>query len=1151
LGHIYAVEADTLLTNAAATLPSDSWQTGADSAETLAAIDVDSDISLDTLTALDADSDTSSAAAVNAFSANDALIPPDTTYGVPKIFFLHEKRSVKSTDTLIAPQLRELASSPASPQNDYGGLSVAGYKSFGFSVGELGEINLEQGLEVTVSGEVRPGTTLSAHLSDEGTTIDGATREISDFDMMNVRLTNKKFSVVAGDQYALWPEGGILSGQKKIVGISASVTPGKSGVSVSAFGSFSGGNHTVQTVRGREGVQGPYYLTGRSEAGIITPVDGTVKVRVNGKDLAEGRDMDFIVDYDIGAVTFNPRVLIRQEDLIRIEYEYKAFDYRRTFAGGGVSYRTADSVFSIRGNLWSESDEKNNPIEMELSEEEKEILRGGVSGSAYLAPTARAVSPQDVAKMSVYYPLYKKVDNDAGDTILVYAPYNPLRPDDIRDFYTAVFTPAQTGTAGADYVINDTIQRGQFVYRYAGKGLGNYTALAPIAAPVRETAGEIDARLKLRRVSAALNVAGKDNDKNLFSTLDNHGNLSSAVMFKLNAGEKTLDRRTLWANVDYRYRSRNFRDEIFSANERKERWDETSADSEAAVTDGSNGREFQSWETKIGGTAAKGVEASVGAGQTFIDSMTETEKVTGDARTRFMRDKMGFDVSGAFFKHHLSDIDISYRRQAKLSYSPSKTWESFIQYGDEWRADTAGRGGGHVSGTAETVYRPMNLRQNVNFTQYRRGESFFESADSGYALTWTQSAAFNPLDRWRLSGDGRWRSVKIYDSNGTSGQNVSSTFLMSAVSEIEPTSMGFSSRQEYRVNQELASRFEQKMFYIGKGLGTHAFDSTVGEFRPSANGDHIVQEVEIYDNVSSTTVRKTTLSGDWYFRPAKKIRGILNDLTFSGVLLAEEHIDARNRRAASYIPGFLSLFPPDDYGVDTSEGAVSSRPTYTDLSYRQDIDYHVSGSIYKSRLYLLPCLRFVRGYKEPTFETAVKTERKKGRLLLSLEPKYLSVKREPQRPASDKDNSERESDCRDISVEFAQSVEFWKTFEFYVRERGGKIFNNANERGQPVSLDSSAYFHIKPGITHRPKAGGSAELSYMFSYLPCKYELDYRMAGGQRPGTSHIITAFSDINAGKHFNLSGLYRGELSKAPGEENFAPMTHVFSLRVKAFL
>jgi len=1075
---------------------------------------------------------------------------PDTTYGIPAIFSLHEKRSVKSIDTLIAPSLRELALSAQTQKEDYGGLNVSGYKSFGVSVGELGEINLEQGLEVTIEGEIRPGTTLGAYLSDQGSTIDGSTREISDFDMMNVSLTNKNFSVTAGDRYALWPEGGILSGQKKIVGISAAVTPEKTGAAVNAFGSFSGGNHTVQTVRGREGVQGPYYLTGKGEAGIITPVDGTVKVRANGRDLTEGRDEDFTVDYDIGAVTFNPRVLIRQEDLIRIEYEYKAFDYRRTFIGGGASYHTADTVFSIRGNLWSESDDMNNPIEMELSETEKEILRSGKNGSAYTAPTARPVNPLDVAKMSVYYPLYKKkYDDNAGDTILIYTPYDPLRPDDVRDFYTAGFTPAQTGTAGADYVIDSTVQRGQFVYKYAGKGLGGHTALAPIAAPARETAGEIEARLKLRRVSAALNVAGKENDKNLFSTLDNDDNLSSAVMFKLNAGEKTLDRRTLWADFDYRYRSRNFSDEIFSANERKELWDETSADNGDGIADISRGSEFQSLETMVGVTIVKGAEISAGAGQTFIDSLKETEKVTGDVRTLFMRDKMGFDVGGALFKHYLSDKDVSYRRQARLSFRPSTAWESFIHYGDEWRADTAGYGGGHVSGTAEAAYLPVNLRQNVNLTQYRRGDGFFESADSGYALTWNQSAAFNPHSLWRLTGDSKWRSVKI---NGSPRQNTAptstSTFLMTAVSEIEPTSQGFSSRQEYRVNQELASRFEQKMFYIGKGLGTHAFDSAAGEFRPSANGDHIIQEVEIYDNVSSTTVRKTTLSGDWYFRPRKKIRGILNDLSWSGILSAEEHIDARNHKAVSYIPGYLSLYPPDE-SADTSANAVSSTPTYTDISYRQDIDYIVSGSIYKSRLYLLPSLRVVRGYREPAFETAVKTERKKGRLLLSAEPKYLSVKREPQHSASD--NLSSELNLRDVSAEIVQSVEFWNTFEFYIRERGGKIFNNSHNRELSVPFDSSAYFQIKPGIAHRPIAGGIAEISYTFSYVPYNGELDYRMAGGQRAGTSHIITIFSDINAGKHFNLSALYRGEQSRAIGEEKFAPMTHVFSLQVKAFL
>ncbi|MCL2220130.1 MAG: hypothetical protein FWC23_08560 [Chitinispirillia bacterium] len=1061
----------------------------------------------------------------------------DDSIPAPAVFFLHQKMTVPSiaalVDSALGDTARVLPGAVISSGGDGGNLSISGYKSFGVSIGELGEVSLEQGLEAQIEGEVRSGTTLRAALSDQGSSIDGSTREISDFDLMQVELTNDKFTITAGDQFAEWADGGILSGQKKIVGISAEVRPGRA--AAGAFMSFSGGSHTVQTVRGREGVQGPYYLTGRGEAGIITPVSGTVKVRVNGDDLVEGVDADFAVDYDIGAVTFNPRVLIGKDDFIRVEYEYKSFDYRRTFAGGGAAYYTRDSVLTVRGILWSESDDKNNPIEMQLSSREKDILKNSGNNPAYAASTARPVHPLDVARTSVFHPLYKKAyDTAAGDTVLIYTPYDPMRPDDIRDFYTASFTSIQPGTAGADYVIDTAVDRGQFVYKYAGAGRGDFTSLAPIAAPVRETAGEIQARLKSPYVNASLNIAGKESDRNLFSSIDDGTDMSSAIMFKLNAGEKRFDRRSLWGDVDYRFRSRKFSDEIFSADERREWWGSND------VADGSRGHQFQSWESTVGGAVVRGAVISVGAGQAFVDSLAETEKITTDAQLRFAGDKYGVDLGAAVFRHHQSIIDISHRRHGKFFAKPSPRWEASLDYRDEWRADTSGLGGGHFSGTAEAAYIPANLRQSLNVVRYRRGESFPGSTDTGYTLTWNQSASLSPLDKWRLTGDSRWRHTQI------DGQNRTSTFLMSAVSEIEPTAAGFSSRQEYRVNRETASRFEQKMYYIGQGLGTHAFDSTMGEFRPSPHGDHIVQEVEIYDNTSSSTVRKTTLSGDWYFKPAKKVSGILNDLAWSGVLLLEEHVDSRNGAVTTYIPGLLSLFPYE--GKDTS---LSPYPNYADLSYRQDIDYQIQGSPYRSRLYFLPGMRIIRGYKEPTFETGLLVERKKGGLLLSVEPRYFAVRRENLPGAGSMHTA---IDMSDAGAELVQRLGSGERFEYYLRERAGLITDNAPNRAgvNPAPSDSGIYIQIRPGVIHRPARGGLAELSYTFSYVPWPGPaLDYRMAGSQRPGTAHIITLHGDINAGKYFNLSCLYRGELARRVGEKEYSPMMHLFSMHVKAFL
>jgi hypothetical protein len=194
-------------------------------------------------------------------------------------------------------------------------------------------------------------------------------------------------------------------------------------------------------------------------------------------------------------------------------------------------------------------------------------------------------------------------------------------------------------------------------------------------------------------------------------------------------------------------------------------------------------------------------------------------------------------------------------------------------------------------------------------------------------------------------------------------------------------------------------------------------------------------------------------------------------------------------------------------------------------------------------------MRIVRGYMETAFETGLLAERKKGQLLLSAEPRYLSVNREDL-PAA-QSNPYNNINLRDIGAEFIQSVEYADAFTFYIRERGGRIFAGGAGRITSVPTDSSLYLQIRPGIIYRPPRKGVAELSYTFSYVPWTGELDYRMAGGQSRGTSHVITFLSDIDAGKHFNLSSMYRGELTRRPEDKSFAPMLHVFSLQVKAFL
>ena len=132
-------------------------------------------------------------------------------YGLPKIYSLYPKIRLRARDTLEEKTEKKYS---VSLLNQSENLNVSGYKSISVAAGNLGQISLEQGLDVQIGGELRPGTELKAHFSDQGSTLDGVTREISEFDMIYVTLSDPKFDILAGDQYINWPMQGILSGQK-------------------------------------------------------------------------------------------------------------------------------------------------------------------------------------------------------------------------------------------------------------------------------------------------------------------------------------------------------------------------------------------------------------------------------------------------------------------------------------------------------------------------------------------------------------------------------------------------------------------------------------------------------------------------------------------------------------------------------------------------------------------------------------------------------------------------------------------------------------------------------------------------------------------------------------------------------------------------
>jgi hypothetical protein len=580
--------------------------------------------------------------------------------GFPKIYSLFEKRFAGIHDTLVMVRdsIQRLRPNQFAEEN----LNLSGYKSINVSMGTMGTMNLEQALDVSIAGDIAPQTTLSGHLTDQGTSLEG-TREVSDFDRIYVQLDNPHYTCTVGDQYALWPvNGGMISGQKKLKGVSAGYTSSLAGLTgtVRAFGAVSGGSFTIQNVKGKGGQQGPYYLIGNGEKALIMPLHGTLSLYVNGKKCAEGPQGDYTADYEMGTVTFTPRLLIRDDDLVRIEYEYKLYDYQRTLVGGSLSASRPDSTAHVEAGVWREADDKNNPIDLILTPDDISRMSNSGDSAPPLHTSAREVDPKNVATQSDVYPLYRRSTGQNAQSAWIFTKFNKDSGLANTGFFTVWFE--EKGSGNGSYVLDDTSMR-KFptlgkIYRYVGPGAGTATDSTSIPLPQSTVLGEIKALISpLRWLSSTIDVAGMDFDRNLFSSLGDNDNRGSASDVSLLIGRRDRDRRSAWVSGRDLYVTPRYTREVMAVYDGGRSWDDTSSDIRSGLR--------QTWETNAGATVIPGLSTELSYGQYRRDNQLHTDRISGAAQLSLLK-RQTLSYEGGLFRHVLTD---DRTRRDLLSYT--------------------------------------------------------------------------------------------------------------------------------------------------------------------------------------------------------------------------------------------------------------------------------------------------------------------------------------------------------------------------------------------------------------------------------------------------------------------------------------------------
>ncbi len=1034
--------------------------------------------------------------------------------GFPRIYSLFEKRYAAANDTLVMVRDSLLRV----PQNRFSeeNLTLSGYKSINVSMGTMGNVNLEQSLDVTLSGEIAPHTTLAGHLTDQGTSLEG-TREISDLDRIYVELVNPRYTCSVGDQYMYWPvSNGLVQGQKKLKGLSFGYNPNLFGTigTVKVFGAVSAGSFTIQNIKGKGGMQGPYYCTGNGEKAFIMPLRGTVSVSVNGQKLTEGVQQDYTVDYDAGTITFMPKILIKEDDLIKFEYEYKLYDYQRTLVGAHVNEALRDSSVTVDGGLWYESDDKNRPIDLILSPEDIDRMSHANDTVAPMHSSAREVDPKEVAWQTDVYPLYKKDNNGKW----AFVKFNKDSANNNAGYFTVWF--AEKGSNQGDYSLDQNLMA-QYpklgkIYSYVGAGNGTASDSTPIPLPQSNAIGEIKTRISPQKwVSAQIDLAGMEHDQNLFSTIGDHRNSGFASDVSFLLGIKNPEKRSLWVSGKNFYVTPKYTREAIDVSEANQRWDDTTSNMRGGLR--------HSWETQGGLTIVPGLTTEASYGQFRHDNILVTDRIDFDAV--FSRQQsLSLRYNGSLFRHLASQDNT--RRDDLIFDKKLGRSDLVFNVGDEWRSyETGGNRGDEKSGVAVS-FAPLGLKESVSLMLHKKGsDGIVTASDTGRTVVWEQSFNRSINRYWNVDATAKYMDLDVYNLVRQS------TFLAAAQSDVSLVEKGFSSHQDYRVTIEQGSSFETVGIYTQPGQGNAVWSDSLGKYVLKPNGDYVLTQKEVYDSTSQQRQRKTRLCVNWSYWPQKKtLSGLFRDLSWYGALLCEENISLDyNQPASSWIPGYRSVF--------SNEKLQDPSIVLSDCSYRQNIDWTPdSMKGLHGRVFVEPDVK-----KQSTYsETGVSWG---GSIDKSVDPWFYSVE-------GTVFNAwwSNVSTSYDLADRYGVATEKYNIFHpltVYLKETAGW----AGKTGSDASDgDKGWYYRAVPGLQWQISNSGSAEASYTYSYVGLENIVDPRLAQGFSPGLTHSFDVSAHIGFNTHFSFDLTYHGEIGKTYFNANGL---HVLSMQMKAYL
>lgn len=422
---------------------------------------------------------------------------------------------VEQDDTLL---ISEPIGSYLTPEKIFGSrLKKSGSITRGINVGTNKDLSVSSGMRLQLSGRLSNEIEIVAALTDENTPIqpEGNTERLEELDKVFIQLRHKNAVGTFGDFDYSKKMGQFGMINRKLQGLEGKFKFDNYKLSLAIAGAR--GKFNTMKFNGTEGMQGPYRLTGANNEREIIVIAGSERVYIDGNQLKRGENNDYTIEYSNAELTFTPNILITSASRITVEFEYTDRKYNRNFYSADARLSFWEDKLNISFGFFQEGDDKDNPIDFSLTDDEKDKLKsiGDNSDEAYESGVFLAEEDSTGRRIGVY----TKVDTIISGEEFTYYKYLPGKESSI---YKLKFTFVGSGKGNYRKITLDE-------YEFTGRNKGSYLPIRRLPMPqLTQLSNIIIEANPLKNLNLKLELAGSSLDKNRFSDIDDNDNFGFA-----------------------------------------------------------------------------------------------------------------------------------------------------------------------------------------------------------------------------------------------------------------------------------------------------------------------------------------------------------------------------------------------------------------------------------------------------------------------------------------------------------------------------------------------------------------------------------------------------------------------------------------------